>query len=210
MINPNPTEFESWKPPPAGWTYGNWKITHSSSQLYLTSFRNMQGDSAPVFPANASLPGQTNDVSSFQPPTSSMIITSYGISTPLRSLDKTLGSEWDAAFHFQGVGAMASTNNSWAILSWGYDKCGIPYFVAWESEIVTVGQPPALDIHVRSDEGPTEETMKEIIASLKALGNEAITDLAERTVPLVQDGERRGLPPVVCDAACQNNTVYSS
>lgn len=105
---------------------------------------------------------------------------------------------------------MASTNNTWSILSWGYDTCGIPFFVAYESEIVAVNNPPGLDIQSKSDQGPTKETLDDILASLKALGNKDITALAKQTVATVQDGERRGLPPVACDAACINNTVYSA
>lgn len=170
----------------------------------------MQGDSYPAFPANASLPGQTNDVTSFQQPNSSTIITSYGIDTPRRSSDTRLGLEWEAVFDFQGVGAMSTTNNSWAVLAWGYDTCGIPYFVAYESEIADINDPPGLVIHSRSDQGPTKETLAEIFSSLRAVGNKEITALVEQTKPTIQDGERRGQAPVVCNDACVNNTIYSA
>ncbi len=105
---------------------------------------------------------------------------------------------------------MASTNNTWAVLSWGYDTCGIPFFVAYESEIVAVGNPPALDIESKSEEGPTKETLNEILTSLKALGNKEITALVKQVAATVQDGERRGRAPVACDAACVNNTILSA
>ena len=64
----------------------------------------------------------------------------------------------------------------------------------------------SLDIESRLDVGPSHETLVEIYEQLRGLGSEELTNLVEETVQLVQNGDRRGLGPVSCDAACINNT----
>jgi len=202
-INPNPKTFLSWITPPGGWFYGNWKITHTSQPAYMT-FRNMQFDSSPVFPQT--IAGQNNDLTSFQLPNSSVINTAFGIDTPRRANDPSLGPEFDLVFDFVGSGNLATTQNSWELLAWGYDSCGDGYMVIYETPVINSTDFPAgLDIESRADTGPTPKTLTAIFSALKALGNSDLSALVDETVALVQDGARRGMPPVVCDATCVNN-----
>ena len=210
LINPNPERFASWMPPPADWLFGNWKFTYTSQPLYLADWQNAQVDISPTFPANASLPGQLNDLTSYQPPNSATVATFYVIDTPHRSSNTSLGIEWDAVFDFQGVGAISTINSSWAILAWGYDTCGLPFFVMYQTETASITSSPDLDILSRSDQGPTKETLVEILRSLRALGDEGITALVGQIKPTIQDGKRRGQPPVVCDEACVDNILYGA
>ncbi|CAL1699634.1 unnamed protein product [Somion occarium] len=110
-INPNPKSALDWIAPPPGWFYGNWKVTYTSQPTYLP-FDNMQYDSSPVFPQSATLPGQNNDLTSYQTANSSTILTVYGIDTPRRSNDPSLGPEWDVVYDFVGMGNLAAINNS--------------------------------------------------------------------------------------------------
>lgn len=204
-INPDPKSYLSWVSPPPGWFYGNWAITYSSQPSYLT-LQNFQYDASPVFPQSAEIPGQNNDLTSFQVPNSSTIYTAYGIDTPRRSTQESLGPEWDHVYDFAGTGAIAAVNNTWELLAWGYDTCGVGYMVIYETAVAANDSPSSLDIESRLDVGPSHETLVEIYEQLRGLGSEELTNLVEETVQLVQNGDRRGLGPVSCDAACINNT----
>ncbi len=68
------------------------------------------------------------------------------------------------------------------------------------------GSPADLDIQARLDTGPSHDTLNDIYQALRGLGNAELTSLVGQIVPLVQNGARRGMGPVVCDAACVNNT----
>lgn len=191
---------------PAGWLYGNWHVTYSSQPTYL-SLLNLQWSPSPHFPGSDALPGQNNDLSSFQLANDPTVRTAYGIDTPRRSNNKTLGSGWNDVYDFVGTGGLAAVNNSIEIMAWGYDTEGVPYTVMYETAVLDPAQPqPAdLDIDSKSDMGPTNATLHFIFKALLELGNQDISELVKQTVPLVQNGARRGLGPVVCDAACVNN-----
>ena len=159
-----------------------------------------------MFPQSDVLPGQNNDLSSYQLPNSTVVQTAYGIDTPRRSNDKTLGPEWDDVYDFVGTGFLSSVNNSIEVLSWGYDTLGVPYLVLYETPVAATGAPADIDIESRSDTGPTKATLSKLFDALLALNNPEITQLVHQTVQLVQNGARNNLGPVVCDAACVNNT----
>ncbi|TCD61344.1 hypothetical protein EIP91_008571 [Steccherinum ochraceum] len=199
----------SYKPLPTGWLYGNWKLTYSSQASYQ-SLENLELDSSPVFPQSAALLGQANDLSSYTLPNSTILQTGYGVDTPRRSRDKTLGPEWDDVYDFVGNGVLAITDTSFAFLAWGYDTIGVPYVVIYESPVTLTGIPSAIDIESRSQGGPSKATLDKIFQELRALNNPEITQLVYQIKPLVRNGNRANTGPVVCDAACVNNTVQAS
>lgn len=189
---------------PAGWLYGNWKVTYSSQPAYLP-LHNLQWDVSPFFPQSDVLPGQNNDLSSFQLANSTTVNTAYGVDTPRRSNNPSLSPEWDDVYDFVGTGSLSPINNSIEILAWGYDTIGVPYVVIYETPVAATGAPSDIDINTRSDTSPSKATLTKIFDALLSLNNAEITALVQQTVPLVQNGARRGSGPVVCDAACVNN-----
>ncbi|THH31224.1 hypothetical protein EUX98_g2993 [Antrodiella citrinella] len=190
---------------PTGWQYGNWKMTYSSQPAYLPVL-NLQWDSSPLFPQSDVLPGQNNDLDSYQLENSTVVITAYGVDTPRRSNDKSLGAEWDDVYDYVGKGNISPDNNTFEIISWGYDTDGVPYAVIYETPVAATDATAGLDIESRSDTGPSETTLQAIKDALLSLGNEQITELVNQTVPLVQNGARKGSAPVVCDAFCVDNS----
>ena len=122
----------------------------------------------------------------------------------------SLGLEWEAVFDYQGAGTLSTLFLSWMVIAWGYDTCGIPFFVEYVAEIVAANEPSSLNIWSSNEQGPTKETLVELFASLRALGDDGITVLVEQTKPTIQDRERRGQPPLACDEACLNNTMHGT
>lgn len=205
-LNPNPEHTGAYEPMPSGWLYGTWHVTFSSQPNYLPLL-NLQWNPSPHFPENGTLPGQNNDLSSFQLAGDTTIHTAYGIDTPRRSNDPTLGPGWADIYDFVGTGGLRTINNSIEMIAWGYDTDGVPYAVMYETPVLDPSNlgPADIDIDSRSDTGPTNATLGVIFDELLKLGNKEIAALTEQIVPLVQNGARRGLGPVVCDAACVNN-----
>ncbi|CAL1699618.1 unnamed protein product [Somion occarium] len=208
-INPDPKSSICWVPPPPGWFYGNWKMTYSSEPSYL-HLHNMHSDTSPVFPQSSKLPGQNNDVVSYQIANSTTILTEHTIDTPRRSKDPSLGPEWDAVYDTVGTGNMAAVNNTWELLAWGYDTCGDGYLVIYETATPIIRSPSGLDIESRSENGPSPETLADIFVELLALNNTELSELVKGTVKQVVDGRRWGMSPVECDAHCVNNTGVSA
>lgn len=204
-INPNPETSLSWIPPPPGWIYGHWFITHSSQPTYVPLL-NFQNDLYPVFPQTAGAFIQNHDLSSYQLSGSSVIHTAYGIDTPRRSTQKSLGPEWDHVYDFMGAGALSAVNNTWELLAWGYDTCGHRYLVIYETPVAASGAPACLDLQVETDTTPSPETLQEIFHALRKLENEDLSRLVDQTIPLVQNGARNGMGPVECGVDCINNT----
>ena len=196
---------------PVGWRYGNWKFTSSSQPAYA-AFVNVQWDLSPSFPQSATIPGQDNDVASFQiaGDPSGTILTLYGIDTPRLSNDPSIGSGWADVYDWVGAGAVSTMNNSIEVIAWGYDTDGIPYTLVYETPITDPAHPQPADIDVasRSDSGPSQATLTEVFAALSSLGNQELSDLIGQVVPLVQNGARDGQPPVTCDATCMSNSDF--
>ncbi|KAI0786491.1 hypothetical protein C8Q75DRAFT_276239 [Abortiporus biennis] len=208
-INPHPESSRSWVASPPGWFYGHWGVTSSSQPLYQP-LQNFQYDGSPVFPQSHDLPGQMNDLSSFQLPNTTTVSTLYGIDTPRRSNDKSLGSEWNDVYDFVGTGALSKMNMTWSVLAWGYDSCNNGYMLLYEPPVASSGASAGLDILSRVYSGISLETQTKLLSEIRKLNNKDLSDLVSQIVPLVQNGARDGMPPVVCDVACMNNTgAYS-
>ena len=207
ITNPDPKLFSSWIPPPHGWYYGNWKVTYSSQETYL-GLRNMQWDASPVFPQSGAFPGQDNDLLSFQSDNQSTIFTEYGIDTPRRSSDPSLGPEWEAVYGYTVAGALSTVNETWEVLAWGYDAVGDGYLIIYETASAESStSPPGLTIVSRSEDGPGLKTVDAISRGLVHLNDAGLTGLVHSMQRVIVDGRRTGIPPVQCDAACINNTV---
>ncbi|KAH8094500.1 hypothetical protein BXZ70DRAFT_947732 [Cristinia sonorae] len=196
----------SYKSLPEGWAYGNWKETYSSQPAYL-ELQNYEFDSYPLVPQSEELPGQNVDLLSWTLENDTTLYTQYGIDTPKRSSDKSLGPNWDDVFDYVPTGDLSDQSNSYAYLAWGYDTDGVEYTVIYETAIAATGSPACIDIESRSTTGPSKETYDEIVAGLFALDNEEITELTRELEPLVHNGARDGFGPVECDEACRNNTL---
>lgn len=174
--------------------------THTSERAHL-SLRNAQLDLSPVFPQSAETPGLLNDLTTAQIGNSPALHAIYVIDTPLRSINESFGPKWDDTFQGVGVGGAAGFNLTWAIVAWGYDTIGVGYFVIYEHS------PPnsAFDIFSRSDGGPSPETLRSIDEAMRKLGDQQLSQIIDRIVPMVQNGARRGSPPFQCDATCIND-----
>ena len=160
-----------------------------------------------MFPQSTTLPGQDNDVYSYQFINQSDIVTEYGVDTPRRSSDTSLGPEWDSVYDYAGTGAHVTANETWEVLAWGYDMVGDGYLVVYEAGATENGTlTPGLDIMSRSEDGPCMETVDAIFRGLVQLGDAGLTELTHSTQKAAIDGRRGGMPPTPCDAACMNNT----
>lgn len=208
-LNPHPNAPSSYIPLPDGWRYGHWFVTHSSQPVYQ-SFQNAEEIWAPVFPQSGTKPGQINDLSSFQLPNSSDIVTLFGIDTPSLSNDPTLGQGWVDSVDFVATGELSAMNNSYQVVAWGYDTDGVGYLAVYETAILdpAEAQPADVDFFSRVGSGPSAKTLNLVKNALIALGNDVLSDLVKQVIPMVQNGARDGLPPVVCDQTCINNSGF--
>ena len=200
----NQSYDSSWTAPPAGWTLGHWKVTYSSIPEYRL-FINFESDISPL--ANSSVPGQTNDLSSYNLGDDPHVYTIYGIDTP-RSANTIAGHDVRFVSDFRGGGIFRNNTNTIELLAWGYDTHEVPFLVLYETAVQGPGtgaNPAGLDIESRSEHGPSRPTIRTIHAAIDALGDPGLTAVARQLKRLGRDGRRRGEAPVVCDEACLNN-----
>ncbi|KAI0786489.1 hypothetical protein C8Q75DRAFT_734847 [Abortiporus biennis] len=163
-------EKSRWLSTPKGWLLGNWVVTATSQPTYR-DLVNFQYDSSLIVPQSKETPGQLHDVTSWQEGNSSTIHTAYGVDTPRRSTNKTLGAEWNDVYDFSGTGSLNGTTSSWEVMAWGCDTCGIEYVVIYESATAADNAPAGLDIQSRADTGPSADTLNQIYTSIKNLNN---------------------------------------
>lgn len=140
------------------------------------------------------------DLVSWQVANSSQIFLSYGIDTP----SIVGGIKQHNSYHWVPPPPMNIVNNTWEVISWGYDAVSVPYVVLYETPGVGQNQ-SAFDIISRSDKGVTPKTMHAINDGLVTLGNQELITLAGQAKPLRQDGARDGSLYPICNATCQSN-----
>ncbi|RYP61827.1 hypothetical protein DL770_009696 [Monosporascus sp. CRB-9-2] len=191
LIYSTNTTAGSWTPPPPGWIFGNWKVTWSSTPVYL-SLHNFEVDLSPVFPQTQTSVNQMNDLSSYQLEGEKNLTLYYGVDT--------MRPENDGIYNFTSPAFGSASEYRLEILIWGYDTAGVGYKVTYEN-IRGEDAPEALSIESRVPHGPTDETFAEIVAEIEGLGSEPLSTLARDMVRLTQNGGRDGMP-AVCDAAC--------
>jgi hypothetical protein len=106
---------------------------------------------------------------------------------------------------YAGTGILEGAYSEYSALTWGCDANGVPYYASYSSAAPASGTPAGIDILSTSDLGPDQATVDAIIKKLKALPNDEIKQLASTQVKMSQDGERRGLPRIICDDYCKSN-----
>lgn len=183
---------------------GHWKVTYSSIPEYQI-FINFESDISLL--ANASVPGQTNDLSSYNLGDDPHVYTIYGIDTP-RSATTSASHDVRFVSDFRGGGIFRNNTNTIELLAWGYDTHGVPFSVLYETAVQgpgTAANPAGLDIESKSGQGPSRRTVRAIRDAIDALGDPGLTAVARQLTLLGRDGRRRGTAPVVCDEACLNN-----
>jgi hypothetical protein len=187
----------TWTPIPDRWMLGTWFFTRSNSLNYQ-SWRNMQWTLSPQEPNSYN--DTLTDLVSWQVANSSQIFLSYGIDTP----SIVGGIKQHNSYHWVPPPPMNIVNNTWEVISWGYDAVSVPYVVLYETPGVGQNQ-SAFDIISRSDKGVTPKTMHAINDGLVTLGNQELITLAGQAKPLRQDGARDGSLYPICNATCQSN-----
>lgn len=108
------------------------------------------------------------------------------------------------AYAYFPTGPLSSENNTWEVISWGYDLDGVPFAVMYETPAFREGA-ASLDIISRDVRGPNAITLSWILEAVKALRNSALTSLVGNVQKLVQDGGRNRQPWPICNATCQTN-----
>jgi len=204
-VRPPPTYdiLYPWTPTPPGWFLGTWYFTHSSQVVYQ-EFRNMQWTLTPEANTSYLYPyvPVLNDLTSHQVLNGSgdTIFFEYG----LDYLVTANGSTAHDAYAYFPTGLLSSENNTWEVISWGYDLDGVPFAVMFETESLHEGS-TSLDIIARGISGPNPITLSWILAAVKALGNPLLAPLVDNVKKLVQDGGRNGQPWPICNATCMTN-----
>ena len=79
--------------------YANWYFTYSSQSAYQ-QWVNIQWSPFPIFPQSSTLPGQLHDFTIYQTKDDPAVKTFYAVDTPKRSVNKTLGPEWDDVYDY--------------------------------------------------------------------------------------------------------------
>jgi len=114
--------------------------------------------------------------------------TNHGTSVPVRSehhhCPLSHGPEWNAVYDstFTSMGIHLKSN--WSILTWGFDTCGVGYYVAWEED--SDGE-ARLHVFSRRAEGPSKKTLFEIKLAMLLLGNEDVIEESFKVGKTVQD-----------------------
>ena len=196
----------SWKPPPVEWLLGAIKMTYSSIPEYFELY-NIQSN---IEPFN-NVTGQHVDLTSYQVSANdSHVYTAYGIDTP--HYNSNYGYEYTGVYDFRGNGTLSAVQNSWEVVAWGYDTDGIEFQALYETAVIPAAaqSPAGLDILSKSVNGPSAETLYAIYSAVAGLGNTNLTAILPTIKPLVHDGRRDGLVPVICNEACLNNTNLPS
>jgi len=133
--------------------------------------------------------------------TGDTVWTIYGIDTPTR-VGKDGSIVAQDSYDDEPVGPI--TANTYEVIGWGYDSCGVPFAVWYETPLPN-STIPIFDIVSRSDQGPSDLTLKSIFEAVTALDDPVVSDLASKSKKLIQNGARDGLPFPTCNASCQTN-----
>lgn len=188
------------------WFLGNWFITQSNQELYHI-FRNFvwtltrpctDGDCYPLEATHLS------DLTSFQlvNDTQRPNATYFAY-----SLDTAIGTD---AYHSVPNGGLAAQNNTYEIISWGYDSQGAGFVVVFETPAASE-KVASLDIFSRDPTGPSPDTLDAIKAGINHLGDQRLMDLLKGMTKTPQDGGRRNDPWPSCNATCRTNgKVFAS
>ncbi|KAL6249793.1 hypothetical protein RBB50_003648 [Rhinocladiella similis] len=189
-----------WIPLPPGWLLGDWFITFSNQELYRL-FRN--------FIWTLTRPC-TDDACYAQEATKLDTLASFQLANDTQKPNATYCAySHDTAVAvdaYQSVptGSLASQNNTYEIISWGYDSKGVAFIVVYETP--TASQTVAsLDIFSRDPSGPSSDTLNAIKVGIKRFGNRDLIELLTNVKKTPQDGGRAGDAWPSCNATCRTN-----
>ncbi|OAP62409.1 hypothetical protein AYL99_04612 [Fonsecaea erecta] len=182
----NEASLKPWDPLPPNWFLGNWFITYSNQELYHI-FRNFIWTLTRPCADDACYALEATyfaDLASFQlvNDTQKPNATYFGY-----SLDTAISG--GGAYHSVPVASLAAQNNTYEVISWGYDSEGAGFVVVYETPAAseTVA---SLDIFSRAPSGPATDTLDAIKSGIKALGNKKLIDLLKSVTKTPQDGGR--------------------
>lgn len=170
-------------------------MVYATNPQYF-AFRNFQYDPTPLNPKRPA--GQDNDLSSFQLPGNSTVYTSYGVDTPDPWYSAVLG--------YAGTGILQGATSTYALLAWGCDTSGVPYYASYSTAANASKTPAGIDIMSIDVKGPDAATVQAVIDGLKSLPDKEIQELGASLKKTTQDGGRGHLGRVTtCDEYCKSN-----
>ena len=100
--------------------------------------------------------------------------------------------------------SLAPQNNTYEVISWGYDSADTAFGVLFETPAAAESV-YSLDIISHSPTGPTPATFKMIEAGVLGLNNALVTGLWKNVTKLVWDEDVDGMAWPVCNASCRAN-----
>lgn len=199
-FGPTNASSKPWTPMPPGWFLGDWFITFSNQELYRL-FRNFIW----------TLTRPCLDGACYaQEATKLDTLTSFQLVNDTKKPNATyFAYSHDTsiavdAYHSVPAGSLASQNNTYEIIGWGYDSNDAAFIVVYETP--TASQTvPSLDIFSRDPSGPSDDTLNAIKVGIKMFGNQHLLDLLRNVTKTPQDGGRAGDTWPSCNATCRTN-----
>ncbi len=123
----------------------------------------------------------------------------YGVDTPIAP----------DAYAYRPTGPIAVENNTWEVLSWGYDADQVPFAILYETEAY-LQTSASLDFISRRAEGIAKTTYEELLRCVRALGNKELNALLANETLTPQNGEGNGTPYPSCNTTCMTNGMWNS
>ncbi|KAK9364817.1 hypothetical protein V1509DRAFT_470975 [Lipomyces kononenkoae] len=176
-------------PPPLTFVQGTWHVTHSTLPMWKSN-RNVHITYTPLLTSGNQLHGDSlsdvklDDLVSYNSLKSDDVKTIHGIDAPV--------SEW--GYHWRGTGWLAVATSDWQLLGYGteaedesqaVDGSAATSQMPEENQWIvtyfskTLFTPAGIDIYSRSAKGLRNETMNEIVDSLKKMEGPEITMVGE-------------------------------
>ncbi|OAL19163.1 hypothetical protein AYO20_11674 [Fonsecaea nubica] len=184
----NETPSKPWDPMPPNWFLGNWFITYSNQELYQI-FRNFIWTLTRPCANDSCYPLQATHLATL---TTFQLVndTQRPNATYMAySLDTAVSDAIGGAYHSVPTASLAAQNNTYEVISWGYDSHGDGFVVVYETPAASQSV-ASLDIFSRAPSGPTNSTVDAIKFGIQKLGNQRLIDLLKDVVRTPQDGEK--------------------
>jgi hypothetical protein len=120
---------QDWKPTPPFWFHGTWYFSYLNSAPYQ-SFQDMQWT---LYLTEAyGIDGTLQDlVTNFALNETSFIFKNSSVDNPMIINGKPVSD----SYWYIPAPPLTFTNNTWEVISWGYDSEGVPYSVVYEMPI---------------------------------------------------------------------------
>ncbi|EIM81083.1 uncharacterized protein STEHIDRAFT_86348 [Stereum hirsutum FP-91666 SS1] len=164
---------------------GTWHVTHSTLPLWKNKKDVTISYTEPTYTPSGS-PQSFNDIVEYRslssPPSKPRTVIN-GVDT----LDLASPESAPTRFKWRGKGWLMIASSKWQLL--GYNppgEDGEEWAVTFFEK--TLFTPPGLDVYARTEKGLPEDLIKGIVESLKGLGNEEITKLADTFFEVQRSG----------------------